>query len=398
MSIPATVPDGGLFSPFTLRGVTLSNRIGVSPMCMYSSQDGYVNDFHLVHLGRFALGGAGLVIMEATAISPIGRISHHDAGIWSDDHIPGLKRLTSFLSEHGSVPGIQLAHAGRRASVTEPWQGGLPLSPDAPDATERPWMTEAPSEIAAGPDWPVPSMLSVEEIAHLVTQWASAAKRAVNAGFRFIELHGAHGYLLHSFFSPLSNTRTDQYGGDIDSRMRFPLEVVEALRQAIPDDIALSYRVSSVDGVPDGITLDDTIVFSKRLAEAGVDLVDTSSGGITTDRSVDTRVRRGFAFHADFSQAVRLHAGVPTATVGMVIDPEQAALLIDTGSCDVVLLGRGMLDDPNWPMHARHHHNSPDPVADVRFDTYLPPWRRSIEKLLEGGESPLSRFSGESVQ
>ena len=398
MSTPATVPGGGLFSPFTLRGVTLANRIGVSPMCMYSSQDGFVNDFHLVHLGRFALGGAGLVIMEATAISSIGRISHYDAGIWSDDHIPGLKRLTSFLSKHGSVPGIQLAHAGRRASVTEPWQGGLPLSPDAPDITERPWMTEAPSAIAAGPDWPAPSELSVEEIAHLVTQWASAAERAVKAGFRFLELHGAHGYLLHSFFSPLSNTRTDQYGGDIYSRMRFPLEVVEALRQAIPDDIALSYRVSSVDGVPDGISLDDTIVLSKRLAEVGVDLVDTSSGGITTDRSVDTRVRRGFAFHADFSQAVRHHAGVPTATVGMVIDPEQAALLIDTGSCDVVLLGRGMLDDPNWPMHARHHHNSPDSVADVRFDTYLPPWRRSIEKLLEGGESPLSRFSGESAQ
>ncbi len=379
-----------LFSPLTLRGVTFPNRIGVSPMCMYSATDGHTTDFHLVQLGRFVLGGAGLVIMEATAIAPEGRISHYDAGIWDDSHVTGLKKITNFITIHGSIPGIQLAHAGRRASVTEPWRGGKPLSfsNDRREA-EPAWETDGPSALPAGPDWPTPHEMSVDDIQHSIREWADAARRAVSAGFQVIELHGAHGYLLHSFFSPLSNHRTDSYGGSAEGRMLYPLEVAKAVRAAISPDIVLSYRVSSVDGIDGGITIEDTTELAKHLSDVGVDIVDTSSGGITTDRSVDTRVRRGFGFHAEFSRKVKEETNIPTATVGMVVEPEQADALISSGACDIVLVGRGMLDDPNWAMHARDRLESPDPVADVRFDTYLPAWRKSITKLLDSGESPV---------
>jgi len=379
-----------LFSPLTLRGVTFPNRIGVSPMCMYSATDGHATDFHLVHLGRFALGGAGLIIMEATAIKPEGRISHHDAGIWSDDHIAGLERITRFIKMHGSVPGIQLAHAGRRASVTEPWRGGTPLSlGEGEQGAEAAWETDGPSTLPAGPDWPRPHEMSVGEIHRSIDDWADAAKRAIAAGFQVIELHGAHGYLLHSFVSPLSNNRTDSYGGSAEDRMRYPVEVAKAVREAIPDDVVLSYRASSVDGIDGGLTIEDTTELAKHLAGVGVDIVDTSSGGITADRSVDTRVRRGFGFHAEFSGTVKEVVGIPTATVGMIVDPEQADALVATGTCDMVLVGRGMLDDPNWAMHAHDRLGSQNPHADVRFDTYLPAWRRSISKLLDNGESPV---------
>ncbi|NHF62169.1 NADH:flavin oxidoreductase/NADH oxidase [Microcella pacifica] len=386
------VSDPALFRPLTLRGVTIPNRVGVSPMCMYSSTDGAVTDFHLVHLGRFALGGAGLVVMEATAVTPAGRISPRDAGLWSDDHLPGLRRIAGVLTEQGSVPGIQLGHAGRRAAVTEPWHGGQPLVWSETEPGREPWALQAPSAAPAGPEWPTPRALSESELTASLDLWAAAARRASEAGFRFLELHGAHGYLLHSFLSPLSNHRSDAYGGTPEARMRYPLEVVRAVRASLPAETALSYRVSTVDGIDGGLTLDDTVVFAERLAEAGVDIIDTSSGGITTDRSVDTRVRRGFAFHADFSRAVRERVGIPTATVGLIVDPQQADALIDHGDADLVLLGRTALDDPNWPNRARHVLGAVDPTADPRFESYLTPWRAGIERLLARGESPLSRF------
>jgi len=231
--------------------------------------------------------------------------------------------------------------------------------------------------------------MSVGEIHRSIDDWADAAKRAIAAGFQVIELHGAHGYLLHSFVSPLSNNRTDSYGGSAEDRMRYPVEVAKAVREAIPDDVVLSYRASSVDGIDGGLTIEDTTELAKHLAGVGVDIVDTSSGGITADRSVDTRVRRGFGFHAEFSGTVKEVVGIPTATVGMIVDPEQADALVATGTCDMVLVGRGMLDDPNWAMHAHDRLGSQNPHADVRFDTYLPAWRRSISKLLDNGESPV---------
>ena len=382
-----------LFSPLNLRSVTLPNRVGVSPMCMYASRDGLVTDFHVAHLGRFALGGAGLVIAEATAVHPRGRISPFDAGLWNDDQIPGWRRITALLTASGSVPGVQLGHAGRRAAVREPWRAGSPLDEEDAAAGFGPWPLVAPSALAAGPGHAVPAELTPAEISRSVQDWHDAAARAVSAGFRFIELHGAHGYLLHSFLSPVSNRRTDRYGGTAENRLRYPLEVVAAVRDAIGDGVPLSFRISAVDGAEGGLGIDETVEIARRLAAAGVDVVDTSSGGITTDHSVDTRIRRGFAFHADFSRRIRDEGGVPTATVGLVLDPQQAALLIDHGDADLVLLGRQALDDPNWPHHARlalgdDSHDS----WDARYGSALGPRARTLARLAASGETPLSRF------
>ncbi|MCR2813302.1 NADH:flavin oxidoreductase/NADH oxidase [Microbacterium sp. zg.Y1090] len=391
-----TTADAGsaLFEPLRLRGVTLPNRIGVSPMCMYSSRDGFATDFHLVHLGRFALGGAGLVIMEATAVSPRGRISPRDAGIWKDAHMPRLAQVARFLTDSGAVAGIQLAHAGRRAAVREPWRAGAPLDEQDAAAGFPPWQTEAPSTLAPGAGWPEPNAMNDTDIRRSIREWRDAARRAVAAGFRFIELHGAHGYLLHSFLSPLSNRRTDEWGGSAAARQRYPLAVVDAVREAIGPDNALSYRVSAVDGIDGGLGIEDTIEFARALAAHGVDIVDTSSGGISTDRTADTRVRRGFAFHADFSRAVRHGAGVAAATVGFVVDPRQAELLVDSGDADLVLLGREMLDDPNWAHHARRTVAPGHEAAhwDIRFGSALTPRQGTLARLAASGETPLTRF------
>lgn len=382
-----------LFAPLQIRGVTLPNRIAVSPMCMYSASNGHVSDYHLVHLGRFALGGAGLVVMEATAVSEDGRISHHDTGLWSDDQVPGMARIASFIESRGAVPGIQLSHAGRKASVTEPWHGGRPLGDGDADVGFGPWPVVGPSAIAAGPGFPKPMAPDGDGISSMVQAWADAARRAVAAGFRVIELHGAHGYLLHSFLSPISNLRDDQYGGSPSARMRFPIRVIEAVRDAIGDDIALFYRVSAVDGIDGGLTLSDTVEFCHAAAEAGVDLIDTSSGGVVTDRSIDTRVRRGFAFHADFSRELKHELGIAVATVGLVVDPLQAELLLETGDADLVMLGREMLDDPNWALHARRHFDA-DEIAHwhVEAASALEARGRTLDKLRQSGLSPVSRF------
>ncbi|EMR00222.1 NADPH dehydrogenase NamA [Paeniglutamicibacter gangotriensis Lz1y] len=394
----ANPPARALFSPLTIRGTTLPLRAGVSPMCMYAATDGYVSDFHLAHLGRFALGGAGLVIVEATAIEPRGRISHHDLGLWDDSHVEGMMRIAGFLETHGSVPGIQLGHAGRRASVREPWHAGAPLDATDAQAGTPPWQTVGPSALPAGPDWPVPHELSESEIAESIDQWAAAAQRAATAGFRFIELHGAHGYLLHSFLSPISNTRTDSYGGDAQRRMRYPLEVIRAIREAVPENVILSYRVSSVDGVLEGgLGIEDIVEFSRHAAAAGVDVIDTSSGGISTDRSSDTRVRRGFAFHADFAREIKANTDAIVACVGFIVDPEQASRMIEDEEADIVLLGREMLDNPNWVHHARRSLASDEfDHWDQRFGSALGPRLSSLQRLAESGETPLTRFEAYS--
>lgn len=390
----ASTEDRALFTPLTIRGTTLPLRAGVSPMCMYAAVDGFASDFHLAHLGRFALGGAGLVIVEATAIEPRGRISHFDLGLWDDAHVEGMARIASLLDAHGSVPGIQLGHAGRRASVREPWHAGAPLDETDAQAGNPPWQTVGPSALPAGPNWPVPHELSEAEIAESVAQWASAARRAAEAGFRYIELHGAHGYLLHSFLSPISNTRTDGYGGDTAGRIRYPLEVIRAIRKAIGDEIILAYRVSSVDGVLDGgLGIEDIVEFSRHANAAGVDVIDTSSGGITTDRSSDTRVRRGFGFHADFARAIKAETDAVVACVGFIVDPEQASRMIEDQDADIVLLGREMLDNPNWVHHARRALATDELEHwDQRFGSALGPRLSTLQRLAESGETPLTRF------
>lgn len=382
-----------LFTPLTIRDVTLPNRVGVSPMCMYSSRDGMPNDFHVAHLGRFALGGAGLVMAEATAVDSVGRISPFDAGIWDDAHVDGWRRVAELISSLGSVPGIQLGNAGRRAAVREPWRAGAPLDESDAATGFGPWPLVGPSELPAGPGHQTPSSMSMTDIEVSVRSWAAAARRAMRAGFRFIELHGAHGYLLHAFLSPVSNTREDAYGGSPENRLRYPLEVVSAVREAIGDGIPLSYRISSVDGAEGGLDIEDLVEVSRRLSDAGVDIIDTSSGGITTDRSSDTRIRRGFAFHADFSRRIRDEVDVRTATVGFVVDPRQADLLLTHGDADIVLLGREMLDDPNWALHARTALGDHTYEAwDVRFGSAVGPRARTLARLAESGETPLSRF------
>lgn len=380
-----------LFSPLQIRGVELPNRVMVSPMCMYASRDGMANDYHLVHLGRFALGGAGLVMAEATAIAPTGRISHQDLGLWSDRQAEALTPIVRFLGDRGSVPGIQLSHAGRKASARPAYAGGGPLSEGDPD--ESPWPTVGPSSISPGPGWPVPTTMGVEQIAASVRQWAEAARRACEVGFRVVELHGAHGYLLHSFLSPVANQRTDEYGGSLDKRMRYPLEVARAVRRAIGGANALFYRISVTDGVEGGLTLADSIRFAQALRDSGVDLVDVSSGGIVTDRGVDTRIRRGYAFHTPYSGALRAAAETLVGTVGLIVDPEQAEAILRHGDSDLVVLGREMLDDPNWTHHARRALGAEEWSHWHReASVHLLGRSRTTARLLDEGEEPMTRY------
>jgi len=332
-----------LFTPVRLRGVECRNRIFVSPMCQYSSRDGYPTDWHLVHLGSRAVGGAGLVMMEATAVSPDGRISPEDMGIWSDDHAEALRRITAFVADQGAVPAIQLAHAGRKASTGAPWTGGAPVAPDAGG-----WQVSAPSPLAFGPGYQVPRELSRADIGALIEQFAAAARRSVAAGFTVVELHAAHGYLLHQFLSPLSNTRADEYGGSFENRVRFPLAVARAVRDAWPSELPLLVRLSATDWVDGGWTLDESVELSRRLKAAGVDMIDCSSGGLVPG----AKIPAGPGYQTPFASAIRAQAGVATAAVGQVTSPEQAEQIVATGAADAVLLAREMLRNPYWPLKA----------------------------------------------
>ncbi|GAA1831637.1 NADH:flavin oxidoreductase/NADH oxidase [Luedemannella flava] len=331
-----------LFRPLTLRGVTLPNRVWVAPMCQYSSVDGVPTDWHLVHLGGLARGGAGLVIAEATAVTPEGRISPRDAGIWTDEQAAAYRRINAFITEQGSVPGIQLAHAGRKASAYVPWQGrgSVPVA-------EGGWPTVGPSPVAfAG--YATPAELSVDEIAVIVRQWSEAAVRAVAAGFRVVEVHAAHGYLLHEFLSPVSNRRGDGYGGDLVGRSRLLVEVVDVVRAALPDEVALFVRVSATDWVPGGLDVDEVAEVARVLAGHGVDLVDVSSGGNAAEQHITPEP----GYQVPFARAIREHSGLPVGAVGLITEPRHAQKILAEGSADAVLLGRALLREPTWPQRA----------------------------------------------
>ena len=332
-----------LFSPFQIRSVVFPNRIGVSPMCEYSSEDGFANDWHLVHLGARAQGGAGLVMLEASAVTPEGRISIGDLGIWKDEHIDKLAQIVRFIHSQGSRAGIQLAHAGRKASMTVPFGGERLLTPE-----EGRWQTVAPSAIAFSESYSVPKALDQAEIAGVVSAFADAAKRADTAGFDFVEIHGAHGYLLHEFLSPLSNQRTDQYGGSFENRARLPLEITDAVRTAWPEHLPLFVRISATDWADGGWTPDESVELGRRLREHGVDLVDVSSGGLVPH----AKIPAGPGFQVPFAERVRKEAGIPTAAVGLITEPQQANDIIANGQADIVLLAREMLRDPYWAVHA----------------------------------------------
>jgi 2,4-dienoyl-CoA reductase-like NADH-dependent reductase (Old Yellow Enzyme family) len=333
-----------LFSPFTLRGVTFRNRIGVSPMCQYSSTDGFADDWHLVHLGSRAVGGAGLVMTEATAVEARGRISPQDLGLWKDEHIETLARVRRFLHAHGAVAGIQLAHAGRKGSTARPWEGGEPLAPPAG------WSPiVAPSEIAFAEGYQTPAALDEPQIQALIGTFAEAAARAAEAGFDVVEIHAAHGYLIHEFLSPVANHRHDAWGGDFDGRIRFLLEIVGAIRRVWPDERPLLVRLSTTDWLgSDGWTVEDSIALARRLRAAGVDLVDCSSGGIAPHVAIDV----GPGYQTVASARIRAEAAIPTAAIGVITEAAQAEHILRTGQADMVFLARALLRDPYWPLHA----------------------------------------------
>ncbi len=335
-----------LFDPLTLRGITLRNRIGVSPMCQYSATNGLANDWHLVHLGARASGGAGLVIAEATAVEARGRISPQDLGIWSDAHIEPLARVSRFITSQGAVAAIQLAHAGRKASTARPWEGGKPVAPDKGGWAD----IVAPSALPFNTGYATPRALLIEEIAEIVGTFRAATMRADAAGFDLIEIHAAHGYLLHSFLSPLSNQRDDAYGGSLDNRMRLLLEVVDAARAAWPARKPLAVRISATDWIEGGWSIDDSVTLAKRLKSAGVDLVDCSSSGAVPVAPIPV----GPGYQVPLAERVRRDAGVATAAVGAITQPQHADEIVRNGRADVVLLAREMLRDPHWPLRAAH--------------------------------------------
>jgi len=331
-----------LFAPLTLRSVTFHNRVFVSPMCQYSSDEGMPNEWHFVHLGSRAIGGASLVCVEASAVSPEGRITPWDAGIWSAAHAVAWKRAADFIRAHGAVPAIQLAHAGRKASCNKPWLGGKPLPP-----SEGAWQTLGPSAIAFG-SYPAPRPMTVAEIRRTVEDFRKAALHALAAGFDVVEIHGAHGYLLHSFVSALSNQRTDEYGGSFDNRVRFALEVARAVREAWPADKPVFYRISASDWYEGGWDIEQSVILCKRLKEIGIDLIDCSSGGNIHEQ----KIKLGPGYQVPFAEAVRAGAGIPTAAVGLISDAVQAEQIVSLGQADAVCLARAMLRDPYWPRHA----------------------------------------------
>jgi len=333
-----------LLEPYTLRQLTFLNRIAVSPMCQYSSVDGLANDWHLVHLGSRAVGGAGLIFTEATAVTADGRITAQDLGLWNDQQIEPLQRITRFIRAQGAVAGIQLAHAGRKASTWRPWLG----KQGSVRVEEGGWVPVGPSPIAFDPRHTVPTQLDERQIQDVIQAFADAAKRALEAGFSVVEVHAAHGYLLHQFLSPLSNQRRDQYGGSFENRIRLVLQVTEAVREVWPQELPLFVRVSATDWVEDGWNPDETVELARRLKALGVDLIDVSSGGTSANAEIPV----GPGYQTRFAESIRKASGIATGTVGMITEPAQAEHILRTGQADLILLARELLRAPYWPLHA----------------------------------------------
>ena len=341
----------GLFDPLAIRDLTFANRVFVSPMCQYSSRDGYANDWHFVHLGSRAVGGAGLVLTEATAVLPEGRISPQDLGIWADGHIDMLSRIVSFIHEQGSIAGMQLAHAGRKASTRRPWEASEKVS-----EVEGGWKkVVGPSELAFTDNYPMPKALTSDGIQEVVAAFAAAARRACQAGFRVLEIHAAHGYLIHEFLSPLSNKRADDYGGSFDNRTRLCREVVAAVRSAWPKELPLFVRISATDWIDDGWDVDDSVKLAAQLKPMGVDLIDCSSGGNVPHAKIPV----GPGYQVAFAERIRREAEIRTGAVGMITSPVQAEHIIRTEQADAVIMAREFLRDPYWPLRAGRELDEP---------------------------------------
>ena len=335
-----------LFSPLKIKNIELKNRIAVSPMCEYSSEDGFANDWHLIHLGSRAVGGAGLIITEACAVSAEGRITFADLGIYRDEHIEKLKHITDFIQAHGAVAGVQLAHAGRKASHVEPWNGGKQIPSDQPNG----WKTVAPSAVPFKDDEEAPLELDKAGIEKVKADFKAATKRAIAAGFQVIELHGAHGYLLHQFLSPISNKRTDEYGGTFDNRIRLLLEVVETVKEVWPKENLLFIRLSTTEWTEGGWTADDSVALAKILKDKGVDLIDCSSGGNVVNAKIPLKP----GYQVEFAEKIKKESGILTGAVGLITTAYQADEIIQEGEADLIFLAREMLRDPHFPLRAAH--------------------------------------------
>jgi 2,4-dienoyl-CoA reductase-like NADH-dependent reductase (Old Yellow Enzyme family) len=383
-----------LFSPLKLRDLTLRNRIVISPMCQHAANEGHATDWHLVHLGKFALGGAGLIFTESTAVSPHGRIGISDLGLWRDEQIAPLKRVVDFVHAEGVPIGVQLAHAGRKAGSQPLWEGGRAFTPDQMRLADgSPWRRLGPSALAAGPEWSVPDALTRSDIANTVDEFAMATRRAEAAGFDAIELHCGHGYLLASFLSPISNHRTDEYGGDRDGRMRLVLEIAQRVRDEWPAAKPLFCRLSAVDGAEGGWDLDDSAHLARALARCGVDVIDVSSGGL----SEETRrlpVPRGLGFQVDFAERIRSEAGVTTQAVGMIVDGLQAEEILRAGAADLIAIAREALNDPYWPRRARDDLKlAPDYAAwPVRHGVWLAKRDEQMGEILSARRRTLGQW------
>lgn len=360
-----------LFSPITIRGITARNRVVISPMCNYSAIDGLASDWHLVTLGRYAQGGAGIVFVEATAVQETGRITHGDLGLWKDEQIEGLKRVADFVRSQGAVPAIQIGHAGRKASMARPWYGNGPLTQADTDRGDLAWPTQAPSQLPVAEGWTLPQEMSLAQIQQLKEDFVDTTQRAAQAGYDILEMHAAHGYLLHSFLSPLSNKRSDQYGGDRVGRSRLILEIAKDLRATWAEDKPLFVRLSTVDDLDGGWEIEDSVWLASQLKALGVDCIDCSSGGIIGSATAPgavalaMRTKRIPGFGVPWSRAIKEGAKISTMTVGLILTGEQAEKIAASGDADLVAIGREALDDPNWPVHA---------AQQIKADTSFSLW------------------------
>lgn len=371
-----------LFTPITIREVTLKNRVVISPMATYSAVDGLANDWHFAHLGRFVLGGAGCVMVEATAVTEQGRITNGDVGLWSAEHVAPLKRIAAFMKAQGVTPAIQLAHAGRKAAMQRPWHGNGPLTDADIARGEKVWPTVSSTAEPMAPGCIVPKALSVSDLGTLRQHWVDAAERALEAGYEIIEIHNAHGYLMHQFLSPLSNKRNDAYGGDFEGRTRFPLEVAAAIRQVVPKDKPVFLRISAVDGIDDGWTMDDSVAYAKALKQRGIDLVDCSSGGLTGSATV-ARVKRTWGFQVPYADRIRKEAGMMSMAVGLILSPQHAEHILQQGQADLIAIGREALVNPCWPQQAEIALGRPAMEAFNEWPEQYGWWLQHRERALE---------------
>ncbi len=371
-----------LFESVQLRDVKIRNRTVVSPMCMYTAEDGKLTDFHFAHLSRFALGGAGLIFVEATGVSPEGRISHGDSGLWNDEQIEPLKRIAAFLKSQGATAGIQLAHAGRKASCHRPWDGDGPIKESDQKPGEAAWQTYSASAIPWGEGWHTPKEMDEKDMEKVRNDFLAAAKRALAAGFDVLEMHNAHGYLLQSFLSPIANQRKDQYGGSLENRMRFPLSVAKVLRDFWPKEKPMFVRISSVDGIEGGFTIEEAVGYAKELKKLGVDVIDCSSGG----QPGKMTLRAALGYQVPFARQIKEEAEIQTMAVGMIIDAHQANEIVADGSADFVALAREALNNPDWFFHAEQELGqapADDPFAEwpVQYGFWLGKRKHTLDRL-----------------